>query len=314
MIKKEIFGARSSVRRDSRQSGPGNRLPLVSIEVGEDGYSDAHTSVLTMTHQAGTRAMLLECEQLTVCRGETTILDGFSLSIAAGENVAILGPNGSGKSTLIKLLTRELYPVFKPNSSLRVLGRERWVLSELCEHIGLVSNDLMAMCTRGITGRELVLSAFFGSVGLWPHHTVTPEHEAKSRVALRLMEVEHLANREVNQLSSGEARRLLVARALAHNPRALILDEPTNSLDLRACRDLTTCLRRLVQQGTSLIMVTHHLPDIVPEIDRVVALSNGRILHDGPKADVLVNRVLSELFGMSIEVEEHGGFYEAWSR
>jgi iron complex transport system ATP-binding protein len=267
-----------------------------------------------MTHQAGAQAMLLECEQLTVYRGDAKVLDRFSLSIAAGQNVAILGPNGSGKSTLIKLVTRELYPAVTPGSSLRVLGRDRWVLSELRDHIGLVSNDLMATCTRGITGRELVLSAFFGSVGLWPHHTVTPEHEAKAQVALRLMEVEHLADRDVDRLSSGEARRLLVARALAHNPRALVLDEPTNSLDLRACRDLTACLRRIAQQGTSLIMVTHHLPDIVPEIDRVVALSNGKVLHDGPKADVLVNGVLGNLFGVPIEVEEHGGLYQAWIR
>ena len=267
-----------------------------------------------MTDAASDQAMLLEFQHLTVYRGAAAVLDGLSLSIPAGQNVAILGPNGSGKSTLIKLVTRELYPAVRPGSSLRVLGRDRWVLSELREHIGLVSNDLMATCTRGITGRELVLSAFFGSVGLWPHHEVTPEQEARARVALGVMEVEHLAGREVDQLSSGEARRLLVARALAHGPRALILDEPTNSLDLRACRDLTACLRRLAHQGTSLVMVTHHLPDIVPEIDRVVALSNGRVLHDGPKAEVLVSEVLSELFGAPVDVEERGGLYQAWNR
>jgi iron complex transport system ATP-binding protein len=241
------------------------------------------------------------------------VLDRFSLAIAAGQNVAILGPNGSGKSTLIKLVTRELYPVVRPESSLRVLGRDRWVLAELREHIGIVSNDLMTACTRDITGRDLVLSAFFGSVGLWPHHVVTDELEAKAAVALGLMEVEHLAGRRVNQLSSGEARRLLVARALAHGPQALVLDEPTNSLDLRACRDFTACLRRLALQGTSLILVTHHLPDIVPEIDRVVVLSNGTVLRDGRKADVLTNEVLTRSFGVPIEVEQRSGFYQAWS-
>src|SRR5262249_40847567 len=160
--------------------------------------------------------------------------------IPDGQNVAILGPNGSGKSTIIKLVTRELYPVVAPDAAIRLLGRDRWVLSELREHIGIVSNDLMAQCTREITGRELVLSAFFGSVGLWPHHVVTAELEAGARAALDIMEVAHLGERFVNQLSSGEARRLLVARALAHGPRALVLDEPTNSLDLRACRDFAS--------------------------------------------------------------------------
>ena len=139
-----------------------------------------------------------------------------------------------------------------------------------------------------------MLSAFFGSVGLWPHHVVTPDMEARADAALDIMEVGHLADRFVNQLSSGEARRLLVARALAHGPQALVLDEPTNSLDLRACRDFVARLRALAQQGTNIILVTHHLPDIVPEIDRVVVLKDGRVFRDGPKADVLSSDVLSE--------------------
>jgi len=255
---------------------------------------------------------LLEFERLTVYREDTKVLDGFSLAIPGRQNVAILGPNGSGKSTLIKLITRELYPVVSPGASLRVLGRDRWVLSELREHIGIVSNDLMATCTRDITGRELVLSAFFGSVGLWPHHVVAPWMEAKAAAAVELMEVEHLAGRRVHQLSSGEARRLLVARALAHGPQALVLDEPTNSLDLRACRDFTAAIRRLAGQGTSIILVTHHLPDIIPEIDRVVLLADGRVLRDGPKRDVLTAAALGEAFGPGVEIEERGGFYAAW--
>ena len=129
-------------------------------------------------------APLLEFRNLTVYRDRTPVLEGFSLDIPAGQNVAILGPNGSGKSTLIKLVTRELYPVVAPGSELRLLGRDRWVLSELREHLGIVTNDLMATCTRRITARELVLSAFFGSIGLWPHQTVTPAMERQGAAAL----------------------------------------------------------------------------------------------------------------------------------
>ena len=256
--------------------------------------------------------MVLEFRNLTVFRDETRVLDRFSLAIPARQNVAILGPNGSGKSTLIKLVTRELYPVVAPDAEIRVLGRDRWVLSELREHLGIVTNDLMAACTRDITGRELVLSAFFGSIGLWPHHEVTPDLEARAMAALETMEVAHLADRVMTQVSSGEARRLLVARALAHAPSALVLDEPTNSLDLRACRDLTASLRRLAQHGTNIVLVTHHLPDIIPEIDRVVVLKDGHVLRDGPKAIVLTSAVLSDVFGVPVDVEERGGFYGAW--
>lgn len=255
---------------------------------------------------------LVEFRNLTVYRDETRVLDRFSLTIPAGQNVAILGPNGSGKSTLIKLVTRELYPVVAPDSALRILGRDRWVLSELRGHLGIVSNDLMTTCTRAITGRDLVLSAFFGSVGLWPHHIVTRDMEQRASAALAIMDVAHLADRWVNHLSSGEARRLLFARALAHGPQALVLDEPTNSLDLRACRDLTSRLRTLTAQGTNVILVTHHLPDIIPEIDRVVVLKDGRVHRDGPKADVLTSAVLSEAFGVPVDVESRGGYFGAW--
>jgi iron complex transport system ATP-binding protein len=256
-------------------------------------------------------APLLEFRNLTVYREDRLVLDRFSLAIPHGQNVAILGPNGSGKSTLLKLVTREVFPVVDPEASLRVLGRDRWLLFELREHLGIVTNDLMAACTREMTGRELVLSAFFGSVGLWPHHDVTGDMHARAETALALMEVTHLATRDVRHLSSGEARRLLVARALVHGPRALVLDEPTNSLDLRACHDLTSGIRRLARQGTSIVLVTHHLPDIVPEIDRVVALKDGRVFRDGPTAQVLTSDVLSEVFGVGVEVHRHGDTYTA---
>ena len=259
-------------------------------------------------------APLLEFVNLTVYRDEQAVLDGFSLSIPAGQNVAIVGPNGSGKSTLLKLLTRELFPVVHPASRLRVLGRDRWLLFELREHLGIVTNDLMAACTREMSGRELVLSSFFGSVGLWPHHEVTAAMELRAREAIEAMEVAHLAGRPVNQLSSGEARRLLIARALAHGPRALVLDEPTNSLDLRACHDLTASVRRLAQAGTSIVLVTHHLPDIIPEIGRVVALKDGRVYRDGPTREVLTPEVLSDVFGIAVDVTRHGDSYAAFPR
>jgi iron complex transport system ATP-binding protein len=258
-------------------------------------------------------APLLEFCNLTLYRDEQVVLDRFKLSIHAGQNVAIVVTKGCGKSTLLKLVTRELFPVVAPDADLRVMGRDRWLLFELREHLGIVTNDLMATCTRKISGRDLVLSAFFGSVGLWPHHEVTPDMERRAQVALEIMEVAHLAGRTVNHLSSGESRRLLIARALAHQPRALVLDEPTNSLDLRACRDLTTSLQRLAQAGTNIILVTHHLPDIIPEIGRVVALKDGRVSHDGPTVEVLTGPVLTGVFGVPVDVVHHGDAYVAFT-
>ena len=253
---------------------------------------------------------LIEFRNVTVQRGERIVLDGVSLSIAQGEHVAILGPNGSGKSTLIKLMSRELYPRIKAEPwSLRILGRDRWVLFDLRNQLGIVSNDWMQMCTRDYSGHEIVLSGFFGSVGVWPNHAVTAEMERKAREVMELLEISHLAGRYTTEMSSGEARRILIGRALVHDPQALVLDEPTSSLDLHATCELREILRKLARNGISIIMVTHHLPDIIPEMRRVVLIRQGRVHCDGPKEQVLEAVTLTALFGVPVEVLERGGYY-----
>lgn len=253
---------------------------------------------------------LIEFHNVTVQRGDNLVLHDVTLSIAQGEHVAILGPNGSGKSTLIKLISRDLYPRLKSDPwSLRILGRETWHIFELRHHLGIVSNDWMQLCNRDYSGHEIVLSGFFGGVGVWPWDEVTPEMEEKTREVLDLLEISHLADRPTNEMSSGEARRILIGRALVHDPEALVLDEPTTSLDLHATYELREILRKLTRKGISLVMVTHHLPDIIPEMNRVVLVRNGRIYRDGSKAEVLQPAPLSELFGIPVEVLERSGYY-----
>jgi iron complex transport system ATP-binding protein len=253
---------------------------------------------------------LIELENVTIQQGRTVALDRVSLRIEDGEHVAILGPNGSGKSTLVKALTREVYPrAGDPGASLRIYGRERWDVFELRERLGIVTNDLVAQCTRRHSAFETVLSGFFGSIGVWPHHAVTPEMEERARGALRLLEIEHLADRPLVELSSGEARRAVFARARVHDPRALVFDEPSNSLDVRGLREVRGAMRKLARGGTSLVLVTHQLEDIVPEIGRVVTLCGGRVRHDGPKEEILRAGLLREVFGVDVEVQRAGDLY-----
>ncbi len=255
---------------------------------------------------------LLELRNVSVQRGDRLALNSVDLRIKRGEHVAILGPNGSGKSTLIKLITRECYPLANADSTFKILGRSAWNIFDLRSHLGIVSNDLMARCTRDITGRELVLSGFFGSIGVWPNHHVSPEMEQAAQSAMERLDVAHLANRWLDELSSGEARRLLIARALIHNPSTLLLDEPTTSLDLAALRELRDHLRQLVRDGLSLLLVTHHLEEIVPEVERVVLLKKGTIFADAGKAEVLTVQQLSSVFGISVSVSCTDGIYRAW--
>jgi iron complex transport system ATP-binding protein len=229
------------------------------------------------------------------------------------ENVAIVGPNGSGKSTLIKTITREVYTRYPPpRCEMQILGQQVWNVWELRSWMGIVTNDLVQQCTQPYSVFETVLSGFHSSIGIWPYHPVTPEMEAKAEELMRFLEIEHLRERLMTEMSSGEVRRAVIARALAHSPRALVLDEPSNSLDIRAAGELRDASRKLARNGVAVILVTHHLPDIIPEIDRVICLKRGRVVRDGPKAEILTAEVLGELFETPVEVTRRGEYYHMW--
>jgi iron complex transport system ATP-binding protein len=183
---------------------------------------------------------------------------------------------------------------------------------ELRTLLGIVSSDLMAFCTRDLSGLDLALSGFFSSIGIWPHHQITDEMRARAERALEQLDISHLAGRFTDEMSSGEARRALLARALVHEPRALILDEPATALDLFAQHELRQTLRKLAQSGVGIVMVTHHLADLIPEIERVILMGRGRIVADGPKREILTAERLSRLFGLPVELAERSGYYNLW--
>jgi iron complex transport system ATP-binding protein len=255
---------------------------------------------------------LIEFEKVSIMRGSVTAIRDVSLKIGVGEHVAILGPNGCGKSTLVKAISKECNPVFDDCSWVRVFGRDDWNVFELRTMLGIVSSDLMERCTRMVSGREIVLSGFFSTIGLWGYNEITNEMNDRADRALDLMEIPHLAERFTDEMSSGEARRVLLARALVHDPRALILDEPTTALDLSAQYELRDILRKLARSGIGIVMVTHHLSDLIPEIERVILMSSGSIVADGPTREVLTSARLSALFGCKLELLERDGYYNLW--
>jgi iron complex transport system ATP-binding protein len=257
-------------------------------------------------------ATLLELRNVQVMRGQKIALDDFSLRVQANEHVAILGPNGCGKSTLIKTITRECYPVIRQGSSMTILGQRNWNVFDLRSLLGIVSNDLMSSCTAEASGLDVVLSGFFSSTRIFPNHKINPEHKSSAEKALAQLGVAHLAQRPVQEMSSGEAKRVLIARALVHKPAALLFDEPCNSLDIAAQRALGEAMRSLAKSGIGIILVTHELQDIVPEIERVVLMSSGRIVADGRKEEVLGAESLSKLFGLKVNLARQDGYYNIW--
>src|SRR6201997_2860782 len=213
---------------------------------------------------------LLDFHNLRVMRGQKIALDDFSLRVGADEHIAIVGPNGCVKSTLIKTITRECYPVASDDSRMAILGQENWNVFDLRNLLGIVSNDLMDFLTSEATGLDVVLSGFFSSAAIYSNHHVGASQRDAAHKALAPLQGAHLAGRPVCEMSSGEAKRILIARALVHSPRALLFDEPSNSLDFTAHQALRESVSALAKSGIGLILVTHDLSDIVPEISRVL--------------------------------------------
>lgn len=257
---------------------------------------------------------LLELKNVTVVRGGRKILDSVSLSIAQGEHVAIIGPNGSGKSSLIKTFTKEFHPLAAADGLvLNIMGKGTWHVFELRKLLGIVSGDLQQTCCRQDSVLDVVLSGFFSSIGIYYNHEVTPEMEARARDILDFLEISALAGRLMCELSSGEARRVLIGRALVHDPLALVLDEPANSLDLKALHSFREVIRKIADSGKSVILVTHNLEDVIPEISRVVLIKEGKVFRDGEKEEILTDTNLSELFSLPVKVLKKEGYYKAWS-
>jgi len=259
----------------------------------------------------------LELENVNVARGDRIVLHDLNLSIRAGEHVAILGPNGCGKSTLIFTITCQIYPIVQPGMRVRIFGRERWDLTQLRKHFGIVAagpfgSELPGERTAVTTGLDAVIAGFFSASTLWPNLHVTEDMRERAVEALERIEALHLGQQLVGEMSAGEKRRILIARALVHRPRQLLLDEPSNALDLAAQRELRETLRRLAAEGTGLVLVTHHLGDILPEIERIILMRDGRIVGDGPREELLTTAKLSELFNTPVRIGRDEEWLHSW--
>jgi ABC-type molybdenum transport system, ATPase component/photorepair protein PhrA len=256
----------------------------------------------------------IDIRDATVIRGGREVLKELSLRLGQDEQACILGPNGSGKSTLVRMIAGELSPLYREPSAIRLFGEERWNLFDLRSRLGLVSEGLQTQQARDESVLDTILSGFYGSVGLPLHCEPPPKFLAKARESAILLGLGNLLDRRATSLSSGQMRRALVARALVHDPTMLLLDEPYSSLDIAARSIFTDRVRALARRGHAIVLVTHELSEIAPEIERVVMIKEGRIVADGDKAELLKSELVSELFGLPLKIVEEAGLYRAIPR
>ena len=254
---------------------------------------------------------IIEMKNVTAYRGHTRALHNLSLEIARGCHTVILGPNGAGKSTLLKLLAREIYPVQRDGSYVRVFGRDRWDIWSLRAHFGIISHDLQQEYAGHARGLSVILSGYYSSMDTWTHQQFKAEDAARARRIMAMLGIDELKDRMFGAMATGEQRRFLLGRALVHDPEVLVLDEPTSGLDLKACFQYLDIIRGLMHAGKTVILVTHHIHEIPPEVSRVVLLQGGRVLADDSKPEILTSANLSRLFDTPIELLHANGFYQA---
>lgn len=254
---------------------------------------------------------IIEIKNAAVYRGQICVFNNLSLAIPQRCHTAILGPNGAGKSTLLKLLSREIYPVQREDSYIRIFGQETWNVWELRAHFGIVSHDLQQQYLGSTNGLNVILSGYYSSIDTAWHHQFSSEDKERANRVMHTLGVAALKDRMFSEMSTGEQRRFLLGRALINNPGTLVLDEPTSGLDLKACFQYLDIIRGLIRKGKTIVLVTHHIHEIPPEVSRIVLLKDGEILADGEKPKILTDKNLSTLFDTPITLMRANGFYQA---
>ena len=254
---------------------------------------------------------IIEFENIDVGYDEKVVLKNINLKIKSGEHFAILGANGSGKSTLMKLIQSQIHPRHTKEFKKEIFGKSRYSIFELKKELGVITNDLHNYFEKEagyLNGFEVVLSGYYSSIGIFTHQDFTKEQIQKAIEVIDFLEIIDLKDKKVSSMSTGQLRKCIVARALIHDPKAFVLDEPTVGLDIKAQINFIKLLQKISLKST-IILVTHHLEEIFPEIKNVALIYNNTIFKIGKKEDILNSENLSTIFDIKIEVKQKNKRY-----
>ncbi|MEM7783793.1 MAG: ATP-binding cassette domain-containing protein [Planctomycetota bacterium] len=249
---------------------------------------------------------LLSIRDADIFRGRTKVFENLTLTIDTSQNTAIVGPNGAGKTTLLKVLAREIYP---SQGMVSIFGKQHWNVWDLRKRFGIVSNDLQQNYSKSATGFQVILSGYHASTDVFGHQNFQPDQIDFAKQISHEMGVDHLNEKQFSKMSTGEQRRHLLGRALVNDPDALVLDEPTSGLDIPAMFRYVELIQNLIAAGKTIILVTHHINEIPPEIQTIILMENGKVKEVGNKQSVLTCEILSRLFKTNVKVLQARGYY-----
>lgn len=261
------------------------------------GESNLETPVETQADGAP----LFRISDLSAGYDKKVVVEGVDLEVRADDVVALIGPNGSGKSTILKTITRHLAP---HAGTVELDGREisRWKTAEFARNLAVMLTDRPR--TELLTCRDIVEAGrhpYTGRMG-----TLTPDDHNRVDEAMKTAHVEGLAERDFMQISDGQRQRVMLARAIAQDPRVLVLDEPTSYLDIRYQIDLLRILRHLAKsRNVAVIMSIHELELAQKSADKVICVKDGRVFRAGAPEDIFTRETIGELYGL-----QHGTFNE----
>ena len=269
------------------------------------------SSVNAAQNSALAKQPFIKVTDAVVVRQGRTLLTVPSFELAEGENIAILGPNGAGKSTFVKLMTREMMPLYREITPVLFRGNPRATLVEQRKALGIVSSTMQKEINLHLPALDIVAGGLTGTVGLpFSVEKTAADHARERAIApMEMLGIRHLTDKDVTKLSTGEARRVLIARALMDDPDALIFDEPCTGLDPEGMFYVRQAMRKLAQQGKSIVLVTHYPEDIIPEIKRLLLIRDGGIFADGSKEDLLTGETIGKLFNIPVQINCTDGYY-----
>ena len=215
------------------------------------------------------------------------------------------------RSTFVRLITREILPLHRDEPPVRLNGRDRITLTEVKKALGVVSATMQDQITVHLPAVDVAAGGLFAMLGLPPKLDPAEADAARARAleVMTLLGIEDVAERDVMTLSTGQARRVLIARALVHDPEALVFDEPCTGLDPEGMFYVRRSMRTLAQAGKTVVLVTHYPEDVIPEIQRLVLVKDGAVFADGPKEQLLTSATMSALFDVPMEIKRTGPYY-----